>query len=225
VHPYQAGRWTDPETPGEARRGSAAFKQAGRRAGTSQNVGFWRSTLELLDDETRALSVEGYVIIEAGFAEWDLRQDRTGPLARVRESHPGVVVSFASKLYGPMRYATDAYESRYHGDPYSWQANVRAVALTLGALRAIDRWGVARRGQQYTGWRALPPSAGVTFPSADEALRWMTEHKPKGFLGNTTRELYRALAKQWHADGSNPDGEQWERLEAARLLLQTAGML
>lgn len=225
VHPYQAGHWTDPETPSEARRGSAAFKQAGKRVGDGHNVGFWRSTLELLADETRMLKADGYVIIEAGFADWDLRQDRTGPLARVLESHPGVVVSFSSALFGPMRYATDAYENRYHGDPCGWQANVRAVALTLSALRSIDRWGVAKRGQQYTGWKALPATIGVTFPSADEALRWMREHKPKGFLGDTTRELYRALAREWHEEGRHPDAEQWERLEAAKLLLQSADMI
>jgi len=231
VHPYQAGHWTDPETPSEARRGSAAFRQAGRRQGNERNVSFWRSTLELLEAETSALKPErgSYVIIEAGFADWDLRQDRTGPLARVAESHPGVVVSFTSTLWGPMRYATDAYEARYYGDPPSWQANVRAVALTLGALRSIDRWGVARRGQQYTGWKALPASAGVTFPSADEALRWMHEHKPEGFLGDTTRELYRALAIRMHPDSAKHvpgwSPEDWEKLEAAKLLLTSAGML
>jgi hypothetical protein len=227
LHPYQTGHWADPETPPEARRGSAAFRQAGKRQGARQDTGFWRSTLELLQAETAAVEIGrgSYVVIETGFADWDLRQDHTGPLARATPSHPGVVVSFTSKLYGPMRYATDAYDARYSGDPPGWQANIRAVALTLGALRSIDRWGVARRGQQYTGWKALPASSGTTFPSADEARRWMAENKPRGFLGDTTQELYRALARRWHADGSSPDPDQWERLEAAKLLLTSAGML
>lgn len=225
VHPYQTGSWADPETPSEARRGSAAFKQAGRRRDSDvKDVSFWRSTLELLDDETRSLELEGYVVIEAGFADWDLRQDRTGPLARVGESHPGVVVSFTSALYGPMRYATDAYEAKYYGDPAGWQANVRAVALTLRALRDLDRWGVARRGQQYTGWKALPATAGITFPSADEAARWMREHA-KADSDRPLRLVYRDLARIWHDEGSAPDVVQWERLEAAKLLVQSAGMI
>jgi hypothetical protein len=226
VHPYQTGRWPETDTPSEARRGSGAFKQAGRRRDADvRDVSFWKSTLELLDDEVRYLAVASVVVIEAGFADWDLRTDRRGPLARVRESHPGVIISFESGAYGPMRYATDAYEPKWSGDPPGWQANVRAVALTLKALRDLDRWGVARRGQQYTGWKALPATSGVTFPSADEALRWMTEHKPKGFMGDTARELYRALARRWHENGSAPDADQWERLEAAKLLLQTANLL
>jgi hypothetical protein len=225
VHSYQAGRWADAETPPEARRGSSAFRQAGRRRGAgSGEASFWGSTLQLLDDETRTLKLDSLVIIEAGFADWDLRVDRRGPLARARESHPGVVVSFTSRLHGPMRYATDAYEAKWAGDPPGWQANVRAVALTLQALRAIDRWGVARRGQQYTGFKALPAASGVTFPSADEALRWMREHG-QVTAGDTARELYRALARRWHVEGSAPDAGQWERLEAAKLLLQSAGMI
>lgn len=226
VHSYQAGRWADPETPVELRRSSALFRQAGRRRDKdTRDVSFWRSTLELLDTETRVLDLDGYVIIEAGFADWDIRQDRTGPLARVTASHPGIVVSFTSGSYGPMRYATDAYENKYSNDPPGWQANVRAVALTLNALRAIDRWGVARRGQQYTGWKALPAGGGLTFPSADAALRWMKEQAPKGYTGDTVSDLYRALARRMHPDREGADPDDWDRLEAAKLLLKTAGMM
>lgn len=226
VHPYQAGRWTDAGTPAETRRGSAAFRQAGRRRGSgTQDASFWGSTLELLDFETRQLGLDSLVVIEAGFADWDLRQDRSGPLARAWASHPGVVVSFGSGLYGPMRYATDAYDSKYSGDPPGWQANVRAVGLTLEALRGLDRWGVARRGQQYTGWKALPAAGEDAFGSADAALRWMRDNAPRGFLGDTTRELYRHLALQWHEEGKHPDPAKWQRLETAKLLLTSAGML
>jgi hypothetical protein len=224
VHPYQAGRWTDPETPSEARRGSAVFSQAGKTRDDARGAGFWRSALKLLDDETRQLKLDGLVVIEAGFADWDLRADRTGPLARVRESYPGVVVSFTSKLWGPMRFATDAHEPKWAGDPPGWQANVRAVALTLGALRAIDRWGVARRGQQYTGWKALPASDGQTFPSADAALRWMRGQAPEGLTGTSARELYRELARRMHPDAGG-DPAAWDKLQAARLLLMAGKVL
>ena len=230
VHSYQAGCWPETDTPSEARRGTAAFKLAGRRRGEdARDVSFWGSTLKLLNDELRPLGLDGIVVIEAGFADWDMRLDRTGPLAKVTESHPGVVVSFTSGLWGPMRYATDAYEAKFYGDPPGWQANVRAVALTLGALRGIDRWGVAKRGQQYTGWKALPAGGGLTFPSADAALRWMQENQPKGFTGDTTAELYRALARRMHPDSGKHaqgwDPDDWVRLENAKLLLTAAKML
>ncbi len=43
-------------------------------------------------------------------------------------------------------YATDACEF--------WQHNVRSIALGLEALRAVDRYGISRRGEQYAGFRA-----------------------------------------------------------------------
>jgi hypothetical protein len=132
-------------------------------------------------------------------------------------------VSFDSD-YGPLRYATDAYERDWgHGMP-SWQANLRAIALTLEALRAIDRWGVSKRGEQYTGWKALPAGGEVTFPSADAALRWMREMAGESVSLRSARLVYRDLAKRMHPDAGG-DTLDWERLSAARLLLMSAGIL
>lgn len=35
-----------------------------------------------------------------------------------------------------------------------WEHNVRSIALGLQALRAVDRYGISRRGEQYAGFRA-----------------------------------------------------------------------
>ena len=35
-----------------------------------------------------------------------------------------------------------------------WQHNLRSIALGLEALRAVDRYGISRRGEQYAGFRA-----------------------------------------------------------------------
>lgn len=35
-----------------------------------------------------------------------------------------------------------------------WQHNVRSIALGLESLRAVDRYGITRRGEQYAGFRA-----------------------------------------------------------------------
>ena len=34
--------------------------------------------------------------------------------------------------------------------------NLRAIALALAALRAVERYGVTRRQEQYKGWAELP---------------------------------------------------------------------
>jgi hypothetical protein len=66
-----------------------------------------------------------------------------------------VEVSFDSP-HGRLVYATDVCEL--------WEHNVRAIALGLEALRAVDRHGISQRGQQYAGFRALTPgsSRGLT---------------------------------------------------------------
>jgi len=197
--------WTDPETA--SRRSTSRFRAS------------WQDTLDFLSAEIGKIGGKEPVVIQLDVQEGDIRLD--GMLrANARVGHPGVVVSFDSD-FGPLRYATDAYEKDWaHGMP-SWQGNLRAIALTLEALRAIDRWGVSKRGEQYTGWKALPATSGVTFPSADEALRWMRDQ-----AGDTgpLKTVYRDLAKRLHPDVGG-SAEEWEKLSAARLLLMSAGIL
>lgn len=67
-----------------------------------------------------------------------------------------MILSFESKV-GFLSYPCDTYTD--------WQANVRAIALALAALRAVDRYGVTRRAEQYKGWARLeapkPPATDV----------------------------------------------------------------
>ena len=68
----------------------------------------------------------------------------------------------------------------YPCDKYSnWQANLRAIALSLEALRAEDRYGVTRRAEQYKGWaKLLPPNA--EFASDIEAAGFLSIAWPPG---------------------------------------------
>jgi hypothetical protein len=200
--------WTDPETKG--RRSSSRFRAT------------WQDTLDFLGAEIEKVGGKEPVVIQVDVQEGDIRLD--GMLrANAKVGHPGVVVSFESR-FGPLRYATDAYEKDWAQAMPAWQANLRAIALTLEALRAIDRWGVSKRGEQYTGWKALPSGGGVTFPSADEALRWMRERAGEGGSLRSARLVYRDLARKLHPDaGGDPD--EWDKLDAAKLLLTASGML
>jgi hypothetical protein len=134
-------------------------------------------------------------------------------------------VSFESR-FGPLRYATDRYAPRWSGDPPGWQANVRAIALALQALRAVDRYGVSTRGEQYTGWSALPAAraqGSQWFTEPGEARTWMVRsaaelnvpHEPDGSLP----DLYKRLAKRMHPDVRGDD-DLWDRLDAAATLLE-----
>lgn len=104
----------------------------------------WTATMELLERELDKLGARS-AVIELALTEQEIRLDGW-PRAEARPSHPGVVISFDSR-HGPLRYGTDAF-------PH-WQANVRAIALGLEALRKVDRYGIGKRGEQYQGWRQL----------------------------------------------------------------------
>jgi hypothetical protein len=171
----------------------------------------WSKTLELLTSEIDKLGLRGTVALRIDVQHADIRRD--GMLrANARVGFPGVVVSFESR-YGPLSYATDAYDS--------WQANVRAIALSLESLRAVDRYGVSKSGEQYAGWRAI--EGGKTppvFASADAAARWLQQmFEPLG-QPMTTKELLRAAAKKCHPDRNGGDHTLWEQYDAARQLLE-----
>lgn len=108
----------------------------------------WHQTLRLLDQELRALEAKN-VVLELALTERDIRIDGK-PRARAVASHPGIVVSMATK-YGPLRYACGEFET--------WQANIRGFALSLEALRKVDRYGVSR-GEQYAGWKQIEATTG-----------------------------------------------------------------
>ena len=104
----------------------------------------WSRTLQDLDKELRHLGAEG-LVIQAGVKETEIRLD--GMMrSDARPSWPGVILSFESK-HGPMSYPCDTY--------VDWQANVRAISLTLTALRAVARYGASQRNEQYKGWARL----------------------------------------------------------------------
>ena len=112
----------------------------------------WSSTVRDLARELTALRAER-VVMELDMFETDFRLDGL-PRANARPASPGVVL-YMDTPHGPLRYAVDTYAH--------WQENVRAIALALEALRAVDRYGVTRKGEQYAGWRALPQTTALNY--------------------------------------------------------------
>lgn len=109
-------------------------------------------TLALLRRELGALRATG-VVLEVAIPEGDVNWRQDGrPRASARADHPGVVLAFKTAIAPgrELRYATDRYRF--------WQHNLRAIALGLEALRKVERYGIADRGEQYAGWAQLPKS-------------------------------------------------------------------
>lgn len=122
----------------------------------------WSATVDLLEREIGNLGAR-HAVIQLAVTEEDIRLD--GQIrANARPSHPGAIVSFDSR-HGPLEYATDVFTH--------WQDNVRAIALGLEALRKVDRYGIAKRGEQYRGWKALPVGDG---PSTERGAELIREH-------------------------------------------------
>lgn len=104
----------------------------------------YSDTEALLRDELRMLGARD-AVIEVDLDERDIRRDGL-PYARSSPRSPAVAVSFVGR-WGPMRLACDRFTD--------WRHNLRAIALGLGDLRRIDRYGLGRSGEQYRGWLAL----------------------------------------------------------------------
>lgn len=113
-----------------------------RRAAFSASLS---STMGLLGRELQQVGARR-VVAQIAMTEADFRNDGI-PYAHARATHPGIVIAFESK-FGPLKFAVDTFTT--------WEDNLRAIALGMEALRRVDRYGVTKRGEQYTGWKALP---------------------------------------------------------------------
>lgn len=153
--------------------------------------------------ELGAKEVAMHVVTESGYD--DLRQD--GLLrARARVVHPGVALEFQSK-HGPMAIWCDSYESK--GTMTDWQSNLRAIALTLEKLRAINRYGIGQGGQQYAGWRQIE----MTSAEVDRDWARLAE-LAKATPGTVTSdELWFRARKHCHPDKHGGDRALWNELQ------------
>lgn len=166
----------------------------------------WTSTIEVLANELRHLSATN-IVVELALGERDLRLDGL-PRADARLAHPAVRLSFDSK-WGPLRYETGEYQDTYWRRVPGWQSNLRAIALSMEALRKVDRYGVSKRGEQYRGWRQIAQTSGG-FQSREAAERWLEEQGG-----------YKAAARRLHPDNLDTgDEEEFKKLQQAKALVE-----
>lgn len=135
---------------------------AGRRRSSSFKASYDRTLLEL-EREIEFLK-GGEVVVGVVTSESEIRFDGSlkGAPSRANVHHPGVELSFDSK-HGRLVYATDVF--------HEWPDNLRAVRLGLEALRAVDRYGISERGEQYAGYLQIAAPG----PSADRGKRLVEE--------------------------------------------------
>jgi hypothetical protein len=137
--------WPAERTP-DHRRKPSPFSSS-----LTDTLGLLRRELHALSatDVWMEIAIPGDPVTNS--VEW--RRDGK-PRSHARPAHPGIVLSFTSRTLGKeLRYATDRFRS--------WQDNLRAIALGLEALRKVERYGIANRGEQYAGWAQLTSGGAV----------------------------------------------------------------
>jgi len=131
---------------------------------------------------------------------------------------PPVILTFESKV-GPLRFQCDRYAR--------WEDNLRAIGLTLQRLRLVDEGGVARSGEQYQGWNALPPGQPIAVGAAmtvEDAARLLAfegleELDAWPDVMDAPEHAYRLAAKRHHPDAGG-DPELFRRLVDAKRLIE-----
>jgi hypothetical protein len=184
----------------------------------------WSSTLELLGREVDLLGGRD-VVIEIDVREQDFKLN--GELranARTPE-HPAVVVAFETTAHGSMLYRCDRFYAPYYGQ-VDWQHNVRAIALTLQALRAVDRYGATETGQQYAGFKALPagramPASHMTSADARAIITAQAIRRvgPDDARTMTPSELVKHARRASHPDHNGGAHTVWNQVEQAAQVL------
>jgi len=149
----------------------------------------WPRTVALLAKELAAHDARR-VVLEVDLREQDIRQDGL-PRADRSARTPGIVLSFTAMAVAGQP------ELRYEIATFTdWKDNVRAIALGLEALRAVDRYGVTRRGEQYAGWKMLP--AGTIGSGGNVA-------RGKVLIERAGGDIKQALHDAHPDHGGNPD--------------------
>lgn len=197
----------------------------------------WTQTLTLLEREVDMLNGKNLVI------ELDVLPGQLTNAGQLRATSKvrgnAVRVIFDSK-HGQLTYGTNEFVrgatsywrdgDRHQTMQHDWQHNVYAIARSLEALRQVDRYGVSKRGEQYTGYAALPAGTGGI------ALGGMTTDEARGAILNAsswagrddwagwddphaTAKLLRSARFSSHPDRHGGDQSAWDRVEqAARVL-------
>lgn len=189
----------------------------GKEPGEPKWSRFHANRTDTMDRFERELQCLGAtrVVIQADIDRSQLRMDGTLRNNATFNSSR-VIVSFDSR-HGPMCFPCATFST-------TW-CNVRAIALSMEALRKMDRYGVTQTGEQYRGWAALPPP-GVNggFRDSNEAAEFLAlivgvSRSNILDADNTLREtFFRMAEKKTHPDlGGDP--AEFDKVQKARKVL------
>lgn len=170
----------------------------------------WSKTLDDLDRELFHVDARHVVV------ELDLHESQMTKAGRPRADAimrtPGVVLQF-ERGKDRLIFPCDTYND--------WQDNVRAIALTLNALRMMERYGTTS-GRQYQGFKALPSQGSTTLTTegAKDTIRRYAGENGNGDWASRVRSARNAA----HPDrGGSHDA--FVAVQEAERTLRAAGVL
>ncbi len=182
--------WPGPKTSNYQRR-TSPFRAA------------YSETLDLLESELKQVRARG-ILIQAYFRRQDIRNDGWPRSSARVPAEPGVILTF-QKGDAVMSFPCDRFRS--------WEDNLRAIALSLQALRMVDRYGVTRNNEQYRGFTALPPADPAQARNRAIAffcrLTGLSESEVRGDV----QGAYRLAARAVHPDTGGGSHDQFVELQ------------
>lgn len=164
-------------------------------------------SIHLLQKEVKAV---GGSEVTIGLHVAKSRVNRGRLLRGPAPAYPGVIVT-ADSARGPLTFRTARYER--------WKDNVRAAALSMQALRSIDRYGVSSEGEQYRGFAALLPAPGESLALQAAAQTLYLAADLLEVTPETFKEVYRKAVKRSHPD-TGGSKEQFAEVQNAAKALQ-----
>lgn len=175
-------------------------------------------TVSLLDSELRLIGAQR-ATIELDIEPRELR--RIGiPYAGYRAADPAVVLRYVDEHGVEITMPCDTF--------FTWQENLRAIALTVRNLRKCEDYGAVRRGQQFRGFAALPAvTTALSYEQAGKTvLRLAGKRESPDLLGKVlsnpvfAHEVLRLALKKTHPDNGNATSNDFVLAQECKRVLQ-----
>ena len=120
----------------------------------------------------------------------------------------------------PVLMRCDEYTTAYYDQGAAWKHNVRAIAMTLEALRAVDRYGASRSGEQYRGYVQITSEPEVmSHTTAVIVVVDLAGAEMGPQVEDELPVLWKLARRNAHPDLHRGDRASWDQLEAAGKVL------
>lgn len=188
----------------------------------------YQDTLYLLEYELNKLDyLESSLIVEMWVRPQDVFVDGSSLKTGARMDKPGIIMSLTritnrrpSKTQ-PGYHDYDPQQLSYPCDAFtSWKDNLRAIALSLEALRKVERYGVFKYDEIVS--RLALPSAEGSVSTVDSAMAFISKHSSVPVEALMTPDVidfaYKKAARKLHPDAGGSQ-EDFMKLQEAKAVL------